>query len=173
MHTGGDKEMEDLVDKMNKTMTKVLKMYKNQAKELVKQYDEGMGDLLESADRFIQSARNVIQNQIKERKVFPIDSISIGDHLCVDKGLYSHHGLYIGGRDVLHYDNGHVYTIKLDDFLGPQYWEIVDSPLIYEIDVAIQRGLSRLGESKYNIVLNNCEHFVIWCRGGSELTDAI
>lgn len=37
---------------------------------------------------------------------------------------------------------------------------------IYSPDETIQRARSRLGEAKYNLVTNNCEHFAIWCKTG-------
>ena len=30
----------------------------------------------------------------------------------------------------------------------------------------MDRALSRLGENKYNLIFNNCEHFAIWCKTG-------
>jgi hypothetical protein len=30
----------------------------------------------------------------------------------------------------------------------------------------VERARSRLGENKYNLVFNNCEHFAIWCKTG-------
>lgn len=37
---------------------------------------------------------------------------------------------------------------------------------IYSPEETIQRARSRLGEAKYNLVTNNCEHFAIWCKTG-------
>jgi hypothetical protein len=33
-------------------------------------------------------------------------------------------------------------------------------------DVVIQRAKSRLGETKYDLFFNNCEHFATWCKTG-------
>ena len=33
-------------------------------------------------------------------------------------------------------------------------------------DIVIERAKSRLGESDYNLVFNNCEHFATWCKTG-------
>jgi len=30
----------------------------------------------------------------------------------------------------------------------------------------VERAKSRLGERAYNLLLNNCEHFAIWCKTG-------
>lgn len=37
---------------------------------------------------------------------------------------------------------------------------------IYSANETIERALSRVGENKYNLLLNNCEHFAIWCKTG-------
>jgi hypothetical protein len=33
-------------------------------------------------------------------------------------------------------------------------------------DVVVRRAESRLGEKKYNLLFNNCEHFATWCKTG-------
>ncbi len=37
---------------------------------------------------------------------------------------------------------------------------------IYSPEETIERAKSRLGESSYNLIDNNCEHFAIWCKTG-------
>ena len=37
---------------------------------------------------------------------------------------------------------------------------------LYSPEQTVARARSRLGEAKYNMVTNNCEHFVIWCKTG-------
>lgn len=37
---------------------------------------------------------------------------------------------------------------------------------LYSPNETIQRAQSRLGENKYNLFFNNCEHFAIWCKTG-------
>lgn len=37
---------------------------------------------------------------------------------------------------------------------------------IYSPEETVKRAESRLGEDKYNLVMNNCEHFAIWCKTG-------
>lgn len=37
---------------------------------------------------------------------------------------------------------------------------------IYSPEETIKRARSRLGEKEYNLLLNNCEHFAIWCKTG-------
>lgn len=37
---------------------------------------------------------------------------------------------------------------------------------IYSSQETVERALSKVGEAKYDLVLNNCEHFAIWCKTG-------
>ena len=37
---------------------------------------------------------------------------------------------------------------------------------VYDPSEVIRRARSRLGESKYNLIWNNCEDFTIWCKTG-------
>lgn len=37
---------------------------------------------------------------------------------------------------------------------------------LYTPDETVARARSRLGESKYSLLSNNCEHFAIWCKTG-------
>jgi hypothetical protein len=37
---------------------------------------------------------------------------------------------------------------------------------LYSGKETVERARSRLGEDKYNLVFNNCEHFAVWCKTG-------
>lgn len=37
---------------------------------------------------------------------------------------------------------------------------------LYTPSETIERARSRLGEDRYNLIVNNCEHFAIWCKTG-------
>ena len=45
---------------------------------------------------------------------------------------------------------------------------IVQSKITYSREEVMVRAVSRLGEEKYNLITNNCEHFVRWCRSGKK-----
>lgn len=40
-------------------------------------------------------------------------------------------------------------------------------------DVVIQRAKSRLGESEYSLLFNNCEHFATWCKTGLQHSEQV
>lgn len=37
---------------------------------------------------------------------------------------------------------------------------------LYSAQETVERALSRVGEDRYDLLFNNCEHFAIWCKTG-------
>ncbi len=131
-----------------------------------------------------------------------------GDVIRVNRGLYSHYGVYVADCEhVIHYTgangpddfNGIVRETSLSEFLNGaetfsvcrfpenpnnippflsskkggifQLWQAVKALKLkdyhlYSGDEAVERARSRLGQGGYNLALNNCEHFAVWCRTG-------
>lgn len=117
----------------------------------------------------IDSDFNLKINQQYVRSKYNLDC---GDHICVARYRptpYTHHGLYLGLGLVIHYDFTRICIVTLEQFAKGQAIFKVQSPMIYPREVVMARALSRLGEEKYNLMTNNCEHFVRWCRNGKEL----
>lgn len=99
--------------------------------------------------------------------------MAIGDHLSVDYGLYTHHGIELGENLVIHYGRGlsdiknaKVEIVSLETFANGKEVKFVDSPCSYSTEEITRRAKSRLGESRYDLLDNNCEHFANWCRSG-------
>ncbi|WP_242798693.1 lecithin retinol acyltransferase family protein [Aeromonas hydrophila] len=98
-----------------------------------------------------------------------------GDHLVVSRGLFTHHGLYLGGQQVIHYGGGlsskeqadGVGIVSLAAFADGRQVTVHrhDAPA-YDPETRLARAYSRLGECQYHPVTNNCEHFVNWCIEG-------
>lgn len=100
--------------------------------------------------------------------------LSVGDHLRSPRLGYTHHGLYVGGGSVIHYSgfangmsSGVIEVTTIDAFRNDDPFYI-ESHLfrLYDGDESVDRAYSRLGEDWYNVLLNNCEHFVTWCING-------
>ena len=97
-----------------------------------------------------------------------------GDHLRSRRGLYDHHGIYVGDNRVVHYSglarglqSGPVVLSELDDFLGGHPFEIVrETAPAFPPEEICARALGRVGENLYHPLFNNCEHFVQWCING-------
>jgi hypothetical protein len=109
-----------------------------------------------------------------------------GDHICKQMDwesagticAYWHHGLYMGrfdsGHMVIHYSGnagpestGKVEVVPIDEF--GEWYEIHVVPHAnpkYDREASISRASSRYKENRYNLVSNNCEHFVNWCIEG-------
>lgn len=90
-----------------------------------------------------------------------------GDHLVVSRGLYTHHGVYAGDGWVVHKDFGPVRLESLATF-GDGHKIRVCPPKDGDFPAAtiLTRAVSRLGEDRYDLLFDNCEHFVRWCRNG-------
>ena len=107
-------------------------------------------------------------------------SFKAGDIIEIDRILYKHYGIYEGDGKVIHYsadnsDIGSGATIRETSL--KQFAKEGDCKLVtcirnrsnfktYSPEETVNRARSRLGEKKYNLVFNNCEHFAIWCKYG-------
>lgn len=101
------------------------------------------------------------------------EQFNIGDHLCSRRVLYTHHGLYMGNGFVIEYDREHgVQIVTVADFTDNESGcELVEhDSRLYDRRQCVLRALSRLGEDRYNLVFNNCEHFVNWCIEGQAVS---
>ncbi len=91
-----------------------------------------------------------------------------GDHLISPRIGYTHHGLYLGQQRVIHYVQDGVAVVTLDTFQQGQPCS-VRHHLCRRFDAgqSIARAFKRQGEDGYNVLFNNCEHFVHWCIEGT------
>lgn len=44
---------------------------------------------------------------------------------------------------------------------------------VFTAEETIRRAKERLGEEKYNLVTNNCEHFALWCKTGESVSGQV
>ena len=89
-----------------------------------------------------------------------------GDHIAVDRELYSHHAIYDGQGGVVEYDDFIVKTASLKDFAQGARIYRIEETAAYEPDEIMERAYSRMGEQDYDLLFNNCENFATWCRCG-------
>lgn len=98
----------------------------------------------------------------------------LGAHLVTPRRGYTHHGIYAGEGTVLHYAGlsrsirrGPVAQVRLDEFANgqPVHVECRSEPAL-EAGEIVARARSRLGENRYRLLTNNCEHFSEWSRFG-------
>lgn len=99
--------------------------------------------------------------------------LEIGDHLVTERGKYTHHGIYTGEGKVIHYaglseeknKTGPIEKVSIYDFTGGQLCSVREykSEHTFSREKVVKRAECRLGENKYNLLHNNCEHFAEWC----------
>lgn len=112
-----------------------------------------------------------------------------GAHIRVKVNNFYHHGIYIGNNEVVQFglpfdmykDNNDIKVIKspLSDFCAPNdFIEVYcfsrkEKKNKYKDNIIINNALSHLGEGGYNILKNNCEHFVNLCIFGTKTSKQI
>lgn len=128
-----------------------------------------------------------------------------GDVIRVNRGIYSHYGVYAEPGHVIHYTgangpedfNGIVRETTLEEFLnGAKTLRVCHFPKnpqnipalpakntlakilsiirimklrdyhLYSPEETVERARSKIGMGGYNLALNNCEHFAVWCKTG-------
>ena len=98
------------------------------------------------------------------------DQIYVWRQFAKIDGVYQHHGIDMGDGSVIHYR-------KPSEIIEQTSWEtfsksnkvyIRQYPQGFSFlpEVVTKRAINRLGENKYNLLFNNCEHFATWCKTG-------
>src|SRR5580693_5896578 len=99
----------------------------------------------------------------------------IGSHIVTPRWGYLHHGIYVGDGKVVHYaglcygiHRGPVEEVTLSRFASGRLVRIVsDGVPNFDPEETVRRARSRLGEDRYRLLTNNCEHFCEWCLRGT------
>jgi hypothetical protein len=94
-----------------------------------------------------------------------------GSRLILRRRAYFHHGIYMGNGKMIHYagwlfgTRGLVEEVTLEQFTEGHPYRIGRMPPDRRAgEDAVRRARSRLGERRYNLLKNNCEHFCNWCQ---------
>ena len=98
------------------------------------------------------------------------DHLPTGAHLVTPRGWYEHHGIYVGDGRVVHYagyssglHTGPVEEVELEEFCaGRGFATRVHLDSRYTPAEIVERARSRIGERRYDLLANNCEHFCQW-----------
>ncbi|MCP9917031.1 lecithin retinol acyltransferase family protein [Cyanobium sp. ATX 6F1] len=95
--------------------------------------------------------------------------MAAADHLQAPRqhGLFNHHGIDLGDGTVAHYLEGRqILRSPVEEFSRGQPLIVVPYAEASPPGVTLRRAMGRLGEQRYNLLFNNCEHFAIWCKTG-------
>jgi hypothetical protein len=97
----------------------------------------------------------------------------IAAHLVTPRKGFLHHGLYAGNGRVIHYAGlagglrrRTVEEVSLQEFARGHEVRVRSTPPTFTGEEVLRRARSRLGENRYRILSNNCEHFCEWCLRG-------
>ena len=107
--------------------------------------------------------------------------MNAGDHIFVNRTGYSHHGLYIGNDEVIHYEGasleqrgGLVCWVSLQEFSAGDKVYVQSYPFrVFDAGDSVLRAKEQLGAERYNLAFNNCEHFVCWCIMGISFSQQV
>jgi hypothetical protein len=124
----------------------------------------------------------IIDILVEEQEVWLIKQPVKGDHIKVDRGLYTHHGVYISHEEVIHFtgtgddsildwSKNEVIKTDLNYFIRGgqvQVKEYTEDELkdLYPVNHIDAYAKACLGDKGYNLIFNNCEHFANTCTLG-------
>ena len=103
-----------------------------------------------------------------------------GAHIKVSRGAYDHHGIDVGGGEVIHYSgemnaekkNAVICRISKAEFAagGSILIVIHEEGNCFSSEETVSRAEQHLGEGagQYTLWGNNCEHFARWCKTGKK-----
>jgi hypothetical protein len=106
-----------------------------------------------------------------DRTLAPGQGPPLGAHIVTPRLGYTHHGIYVGRGNVVQYGGlarglrrRPVEEIPLAQFTrGYPLWVRCGPSLCFDGDEIVRRARSRVGEDRYDLLTNNCEHFCQWC----------
>jgi hypothetical protein len=99
---------------------------------------------------------------------------ALGAHVVTPRLGYLHHGIYVGDGKVVHYSGlayglrrGPVEEVSLASFTGGRpVWVRCSASTHFDRREVVCRARSRIGEDRYRLFTNNCEHLCEWCLRG-------
>lgn len=108
------------------------------------------------------------------------ESLATGSHLVSPRKFYNHHGIYLGDGKVVHYSGfsaslkaGPIEITDLQHFGNGSLVWVHQEQYTFSSEEIVTRALSRVGESQYKILSNNCEHFCNWCINGDSYSTQV
>lgn len=142
------------------------------AERIAREVCKPVGDVLEVYNNACDTAENIEDTLSGKYRPVPFfedwydTNFSKGDHIVVQRLSYAHHGIFKDREHVYENSTNGVRVITLKQFADGDVPMLYAEDTIYTQDEIIRRAESRLGESDYNLFINNCQNFATWCRLG-------
>lgn len=130
----------------------------------------------------ISQPQLLIDVEEDKKEIWSMRNPNKGDHVKVNRGLYTHHGVYISIDEVIHFtgteddsildwSQNEVIKTGLEYFLRGGQVEVkeyTDDELkdVYPVEHIVAYSRACLGDRGYNLIFNNCEHFANICTLG-------
>ena len=106
--------------------------------------------------------------------------LPIGAHVTTPRAGYIHHGIYVGDGRVVHYAGyssgfrvGPIEEVSLAEFADGHAVSWRERTSRFSAEEIVRRARSRLGEDRYKLLANNCEHFCAWCIEGNSKSEQV
>ena len=111
-----------------------------------------------------------------------------GDHIRVKSNQLYHHGIYLGDEEVIQFGGPFdmfqdaksivVEKVKIEEFLNGGFLEVKEfdkkeKKIKRTPEEIIDIALSMIGTGGYDLLRNNCEHFVNYCIFGEKKSSQI
>jgi len=101
--------------------------------------------------------------------------LNIGDHIYVRRLVYSHHGIYAGDGNVIHYTGEEkekkdplIRETDIEAFLKAGKLRRRDYKKRLPPSETLGLAKKHLSDNSYSIAFNNCEHFATYCATGKK-----
>ena len=133
--------------------------------------------------------------KVPKVRALSLDQIRHGDHLCFDRVFYSHHAIVEtvdesnGEVNVIEYSNsakqfsqdnsippknpGLAVVVRRKFKLKNESVYVIEHDRCFDPETVVYRAKSKLGETKYNPVTENCEHIALWCKTGISSSEQV
>jgi hypothetical protein len=127
-------------------------------------------------DARISSGKGSRHRGSYDRPLVAVSELPLGAHVVAARPVYLHHGIYVGDGKIVHYPGlryglhgGPVEEVPFAHFSrGHPAWLRSEAPAKFDQWEVIRRARSRIGENRYRLLTNNCEHFCEWCLRGEQ-----
>jgi hypothetical protein len=114
------------------------------------------------------------QEAFNDRQMLRGEEPPVGAHIVSPRRGYLHHGIYVGGGRVVHYAGlahgflrGPVEEVSIARFAKGNGVSVrFHVETVFGSAEVVRRARSRVGEDRYQVFRNNCEHFCEWCLHG-------
>lgn len=97
----------------------------------------------------------------------------VGSHLLVERTTFDHHAIVVGGGQVVEYAGGVIRLAGYAPFAGSGTVRRVATESPLDADTVLHRAMFLVGERKYSLLMNNCEHFASWCTTGDAYSSQV